>query len=57
MWWESSGDFPISHPKSLVLNFVHTLGGSSAIDNSNNWLNYPESKYKNIREGPRNKQY
>lgn len=46
MWWESSADR--TGEESLVENVVKSLG---AISCSKNCLDYPESKYDNLRNG------
>ncbi|KAL8767133.1 MAG: hypothetical protein Q9209_006296, partial [Squamulea sp. 1 TL-2023] len=46
MWWESSGDK--KGPDSLIGTVVKGLG---RLDNSQNTLQYPESKYDNIKKG------
>jgi len=51
MWWELSGDHPISNPRSLVCTTVNNLGGVEALDQSMNQLDYPQSKYDNLRVG------
>ncbi|KAI5951363.1 CHT4 [Candida jiufengensis] len=48
MWWDSSGDK--QGEDSLVYNFVNQLGGVDSLDNSENNLSYPRSKYlKNLQ--------
>lgn len=54
MWWELSGDHPVSHERSLVRTTVHAFGGPAYLDRSPNGLSYPTSKYENIRNGCRN---
>ncbi|RYO60514.1 Endochitinase 1 [Alternaria tenuissima] len=49
MWWESSSDKP--GDASLISTFVKTIGGVDRLDQSANLLNFPESKYQNLREG------
>ncbi|PSN61104.1 glycoside hydrolase [Corynespora cassiicola Philippines] len=49
MWWESSGDK--QGDESLISTFVESIGGISALDQSENLLSYPASKYSNIRAG------
>ena len=55
MWWESSGDKggkgANSSDGSLIGTFVDGLGGVNALDQSANAINFPESKYDNLRTG------
>lgn len=55
MWWESSGDKGGKTAEkadgSLLGGFVGCVGGMQALDDSANALDYPESKYDNVREG------
>lgn len=55
MWWESSGDKGGSAAAkadgSLIGTFVDTIGGVGALDQSPNNLDFPESKFDNIRTG------
>lgn len=46
MWWESSADR--DGKQSLIRNVVEVLG---AMENKPNCLEYPESKYDNLRNG------
>jgi len=46
MWWESSADR--TGEQSLIRNVVEVLG---LLENSRNCLDYPESKYENLRKG------
>ena len=50
MWWESSGDKAFGQG-SLVEAFVAGIGGSGRLEGSQNCLDYPESKYDNLRKG------
>jgi chitinase len=49
MYWESSGDRNGSG--SLISTFVNSIGGVGALDRSQNTLEYPASKYDNLRAG------
>ncbi|KAL1991371.1 hypothetical protein VTN49DRAFT_5363 [Thermomyces lanuginosus] len=55
MWWESSADrggkTANKADGSLIGTFVDGLGGVFALDQSPNNLDYPESKYDNLRAG------
>ncbi|KAH6619965.1 glycoside hydrolase superfamily [Boeremia exigua] len=49
MYWESSGDR--KGEESLISTFVKGIGGVGALDQSQNVLHYPASKYDNLRAG------
>lgn len=51
MWWESSGDKV--GEDSLINLVVQGLGGYGAkhMEKVDNVLEYPESKYQNLRDG------
>ncbi|KAK9431474.1 glycoside hydrolase superfamily [Lipomyces doorenjongii] len=50
MWWESSGDAPISSDRSIVRAVIDEFGGPNGLDKfEKNCLQYPESVYDNIR--------
>lgn len=53
MWWESSGDEPITQENSLIRVVVDGLGGLEGrhMEHRENVLAYPESKYDNLRKG------
>ncbi|KAJ3555170.1 hypothetical protein NPX13_g10415 [Xylaria arbuscula] len=49
MWWESSADK--EGEGSLIGNVVDVFGGSAALDQGENCIVFPESKYENLRSG------
>lgn len=51
MWWESSADRSVE--ASIIWNVVDVLGGASGegMEQRENCLEYPESKYDNLRKG------
>ncbi|PYH89677.1 endochitinase 1 [Aspergillus ellipticus CBS 707.79] len=49
MWWETSGDKV--GEASLVGTVVNAFGGEIALDCEDNQLDYPISKYDNLRKG------
>jgi chitinase len=51
MWWESSGDK--SGEESLIGTVVREMGGhgKGKMEHKENWLEYPDSKYENLRKG------
>lgn len=49
MWWESSGDK--GGYDSLIGTVVHTLGGPGNLLRQPNCIEYPATKYDNLREG------
>ncbi|KAF2723459.1 glycoside hydrolase family 18 protein [Polychaeton citri CBS 116435] len=53
MWWESSGDHACDQEHSLIRVVVDGLGGFEGkhMEKTNNCLEYPESKYDNLRKG------
>ncbi|KAK4612325.1 Endochitinase 1 [Fulvia fulva] len=53
MWWETSGDQPRDHPESLIKITVEGLGGYGGkhMEQAPNVLEYPESKYDNLKGG------
>ena len=53
MWWESSGDHSASKNESLINIIVQGLGGFEGkhMEHCANVLEYPESKYDNLRDG------
>lgn len=48
MWWESSGNKPAGNG-DLIETFLTHSGGHSRLENVPNCLDYPESKYDNMR--------
>lgn len=48
MWWESNGDKSCGQG-SLVETFLNASGGPSRLEEQPNCLEYPESKYDNLR--------
>jgi chitinase len=56
MWWESSGDHPGNSGDSLINITVQGLGGYEAkhMEKSQNCLEYPYSKYDNLKAGMAN---
>lgn len=51
MWWESSADFPVGDGKSLIGTVVNGLGGTAALNQKPNCIDYPQSKYENLKGG------
>jgi chitinase len=49
MWWESSGDKV--GEGSLISTFVDGIGGKGRFEEQKNSLEFPESKYENLRKG------
>jgi len=50
IYWESSGDRGIG-AGSLMETFINAVGGVGHLESSLNHLNYPNSKYDNVRNG------
>lgn len=48
MWWESSADKPVGGG-SLIEAFLSHAGGPGQLDDAPNCLEYPETKYDNLR--------
>ncbi|KAL4867916.1 hypothetical protein BDV12DRAFT_209494 [Aspergillus spectabilis] len=51
MWWESSGDREVGSGGSLVETLVDTFGGIEGLERSENHLEYPASRFDNLRRG------
>lgn len=53
MWWETSGDKPSNDSESLIKIVAQGLGGYGGkhMEKCDNVLEYPESKYDNLRKG------
>ncbi|KAL4913763.1 glycoside hydrolase superfamily [Aspergillus aurantiobrunneus] len=51
MWWESSGDREVGSGGSLIETLVDTLGGVDGLERSENQLQYPASRFENLRRG------
>lgn len=51
MWWELSGDKPITDPRSLIKTTVDAFGGTHTLESTKNLISYPTSKYDNLRNG------
>ena len=56
MWWETSQDQSSSTNKSLISTAAQALGGygGDSMEKSQNCLEYPQSKYDNLRKGMAN---
>lgn len=53
MWWETSGDKPANSSDSLINLSAQGLGGYEGknLEQSPNCLEYPYSKYDNLKAG------
>lgn len=52
MWWETSGDLPVNNSRSLIRTVKESFEGCGmGIERCENWLEYPGSKYANLRKG------
>ncbi|KAI9369819.1 glycoside hydrolase superfamily [Aspergillus egyptiacus] len=51
MWWELSGDFPVSHERSLIRAVGERLATLGGLDGLENTLCYPLSRFENLRRG------
>lgn len=49
MWWETSGDKKTDSGASLIKAVVDHFGGPAALEQKPNCLNYPQSKYDNVK--------
>lgn len=48
MWWESSADFAVTDPRSILGSFTKVMG-RQYMDQTPNCLEYPESSHDNIK--------
>ncbi|PGG95146.1 hypothetical protein AJ79_10228 [Helicocarpus griseus UAMH5409] len=51
MWWELSGDCEVNSGRSLVGRTVEGFGGVGNLDHGENLLEYPTSRFGNLRRG------
>ncbi|KAH9905609.1 glycoside hydrolase family 18 protein [Xylariomycetidae sp. FL2044] len=51
MWWESSADKEAGSGESLIANVVDVLGGTAGLDKKENLIDFPHSKYENLKAG------
>ncbi|KKZ60553.1 chitinase [[Emmonsia] crescens] len=51
MWWELSGDCPLGSERSLIRKTVEGLGGVGNLDHSMNLLEFPISRFENLKKG------
>lgn len=51
MWWELSGDQLVTSDRSLIKTVVNSLGGTGALDKTQNVLTYSGSQYQNMVNG------
>ncbi|KAF2169528.1 glycoside hydrolase family 18 protein [Zasmidium cellare ATCC 36951] len=52
MWWETSGDAPVNSSRSLIRTVVDAFEGCGVgVEYCQNWLEYPGSRYANLRAG------
>ncbi|KAG9290217.1 hypothetical protein G9A89_022193 [Geosiphon pyriformis] len=49
MFWELSGDYATDHERSLLAAAYRGLGGAGVLENSDNHMSYPNSKYENVK--------
>ncbi|RPA80732.1 glycoside hydrolase [Ascobolus immersus RN42] len=49
MWWETSGDKRTDSGESLIKTVVDHFGGPGALEQQQNNLNFPSSKYDNVK--------
>lgn len=50
MWWESSGDHPSDTDRSIISLMNQRLSHYGSLENTQNNLDYPYSKWDNVRE-------
>jgi chitinase len=51
MWWELSGDAPYNSSGSLIRTVVDSFQTCGGLEQALNVLDYPCSKYANLRRG------
>lgn len=51
MWWETSGDLPLNNSRSLIRTVTDHFKSCGAIEQCENVLEFPYSKYANLRTG------
>ncbi|KAF9586704.1 hypothetical protein BGW38_008627 [Lunasporangiospora selenospora] len=51
MFWESSSDHPVENDRSLIGTVTKTLQHHAPMDQSPNHLDFPTSKYENVKNG------
>lgn len=51
MWWELSGDMPMNSSRSLIKTVLESFQTCGGLEYCENNLDYPDSKYKNLRDG------
>ncbi|KAK4613056.1 Endochitinase B1 [Fulvia fulva] len=51
MWWETSGDRPLNDSRSLIRTVKEEFDQCGGLEQCENWLQFPQSKYENLRAG------
>lgn len=51
MWWELSGDRPLNDSRSLLRAVTQEFATCGGLEQVENVLEYPQSRYKNLRQG------